>query len=322
MAVLVDTDTRLVVQGLTGSEGRFHGLRNREHGTQVVAGVTPGKGGQDVEGIPIFDTIAAAVDDAGANTAMVFVPAPFAADAIYEAVDAGVATIVCITEGVPAHGMLRLHAFVHARGVRLIGPNCPGALRPDERTWGSSRRRSSAKVRSGSSRSGTLTYQIGHELTQLGLGNSTIVGIGGDPVVGSSFVDVLALFEADPETEQVVMVGEIGGDEEGEGGGVHRGRDVEARRGVHRRVHGAAGEDDGARGGDHFGLVWNCRGQERRARGARHPRGDDSDRGCPARRRVEVARSPGHGRRAAGARARLCSAWPVSVESSHRSLHR
>jgi succinyl-CoA synthetase alpha subunit len=215
MAILVDTDTRLVVQGLTGSEGRFHGLRNREHGTQVVAGVTPGKGGQDVEGIPIFDTVAAAVGDAGANTAMVFVPASFAADAIYEAIDAGVATIVCITEGVPAHEMLRLHAFVHARGVRLIGPNCPGALSPGRANVGII----PAEIfREGSiglvSRSGTLTYQIGHELTQLGLGNSTIVGIGGDPIVGSSFIDVLALFAADPETEQVVMVGEIGGDEE------------------------------------------------------------------------------------------------------------
>ncbi len=215
MAILVDTDTRLVVQGLTGSEGRFHGLRNREHGTQVVAGVTPGKGGQDVEGIPIFDTVAAAVADAGANTAMVFVPAPFAADAIFEAIDAGVATIICITEGVPAHEMLRLHAYAHVRGVRLIGPNCPGVLSPGKANVGII----PAEIfREGSiglvSRSGTLTYQIGHELTQLGLGNSTIVGIGGDPVVGSSFVDVLSLFEADPETEQVVMVGEIGGDEE------------------------------------------------------------------------------------------------------------
>jgi succinyl-CoA synthetase alpha subunit len=215
MAILVDTDTRLVVQGLTGSEGRFHGLRNRGHGTQVVAGVTPGKGGQDVEGIPIFHTVAAAVDSTGANTAMVFVPAPFAADAMYEAVDAGVGTIICITEGVPAHEMIRIHAFVHALGVRLVGPNCPGALSPGKANVGII----PAEIfREGSvglvSRSGTLTYQIGHELTQLGLGNSTIVGIGGDPVVGSSFVDILSLFEADPETEQVVMVGEIGGDEE------------------------------------------------------------------------------------------------------------
>jgi succinyl-CoA synthetase alpha subunit len=215
MAILVDKDTRLVVQGLTGSEGRFHGLRNREYGTQVVAGVTPGKGGQDVEGIPVFDTVADAVAEAGANTAMVFVPAPFAADAMFESIDAGVATIVCITEGVPAHDMLRIHAYVRARGMRLIGPNCPGALSPGKANVGII---PGEIFREGGiglvSRSGTLTYQIGHELTQLGLGNSTIAGIGGDPVVGSSFVDILALFEADLQTEYVVMVGEIGGDEE------------------------------------------------------------------------------------------------------------
>jgi succinyl-CoA synthetase alpha subunit len=215
MAILVDNETRLVVQGLTGSEGRFHGLRNRDYGTEVVAGVTPGKGGQDVDGIPVFDTVAEAVSEAGANTAMVFVPAPFAADAMYESIDAGVGTIVCITEGVPAHDMLRVHAYVHTRPVRLIGPNCPGALSPGKANVGII---PGEIFREGAiglvSRSGTLTYQIGHELTQLGLGNSTIVGIGGDPVVGSSFLDVLALFEADPQTEYVVMVGEIGGDEE------------------------------------------------------------------------------------------------------------
>ena len=215
MAILVDETTRLAVQGLTGSEGRFHGLRNRSHGTRVVAGVTPGKGGQDVEGIPVFDTVASAVDATDANTAMVFVPAPFAADAIYEAIDAGIGTVVCITEGVPAHEMLHIHAYVHARGVTLIGPNCPGVLSPGKANVGII----PAEIfREGSvglvSRSGTLTYQIGHELTQLGLGNSTIVGIGGDPVVGSSFVDVLGRFEADSQTEQIVMVGEIGGDEE------------------------------------------------------------------------------------------------------------
>jgi succinyl-CoA synthetase alpha subunit len=215
MAVIVDNDTRLVVQGLTGSEGRFHGLRNRSHGTQVVAGVTPGKGGQDVEGIPVFDTVAEARATTDANTAMVFVPAPFAADAIYEAVAAGIGTIICITEGVPAHEMLHIHAYVHARGVTMIGPNCPGVLSPGKANVGII----PAEIfREGSvglvSRSGTLTYQIGHELAQLGLGNSTIVGIGGDPVVGSSFVDVLARFEADAQTEQVVVVGEIGGNEE------------------------------------------------------------------------------------------------------------
>jgi succinyl-CoA synthetase alpha subunit len=215
MAILVDSRTRLVVQGLTGSEGRFHGLRNRSHGTQVVAGVTPGKGGQDVEGIPVVDTVASAVEEAGANTAMVFVPAPFAADAMYESIDAGIGTIVCITEGVPAHEMLRIHAYLRGRDVVLIGPNCPGALSPGKASVGII----PAEIfREGSvglvSRSGTLTYQIGHELTQLGLGNSTIVGIGGDPVVGTSFIEILERFEADPQTEQVVMVGEIGGDEE------------------------------------------------------------------------------------------------------------
>jgi succinyl-CoA synthetase alpha subunit len=215
MAILVDTETRLVVQGLTGSEGRFHGLRNRSYGTRVVAGVTPGKGGQDVEGIPVYDAVAEAAAEHGANTAMIFVPAPFAADAVYEAVDAGIHTVIAITEGIPAHEMLVLHAYVHARGVTMIGPNCPGALSPGKANVGII----PAEIfREGSiglvSRSGTLTYQIGHELTQMGLGNSTIVGIGGDPVVGSSFVDVLTRFQADPETDSVVMVGEIGGDEE------------------------------------------------------------------------------------------------------------
>ena len=197
VAILVDEGTRLVVQGLTGSEGRFHGLRNRAYGTQLVAGVTPGKGGQDVEGVPVFDTVAAAVAETGANTSMVFVPAPFAADAVYEAVDAGIETIVCITEGVPAHDMLRIHAFLRGRGVTMIGPNCPGALSPGKANVGII----PAEIfREGAiglvSRSGTLTYQIGHELTQLGLGNSTIVGIGGDPVVGSSFVDILVALRA------------------------------------------------------------------------------------------------------------------------------
>jgi succinyl-CoA synthetase alpha subunit len=215
VAILVDEGTRLVVQGLTGSEGRFHGLRNRAYGTQLVAGVTPGKGGQDVEGVPVFDTVTAAVAEAGANTSMVFVPAPFAADAVYEAVDAGIETIICITEGVPAHDMLRIHGFIQGRGVTMIGPNCPGALSPGKTNVGIIPAEIFSQGAIGLvSRSGTLTYQIGHELTQLGLGNSTIVGIGGDPVVGSSFVDILSRFEQDEQTERVVMVGEIGGDEE------------------------------------------------------------------------------------------------------------
>jgi succinyl-CoA synthetase alpha subunit len=215
MAIIVDRDTRLVVQGLTGSEGRFHGLRNRAYGTQVVAGVTPGKGGQDVEGVPVFDTVADAVGREGANTAMLFVPAPFAADAIYEAVDSGIATVVCITEGIPAHEMLRIHTYIRSKGVTMLGPNCPGVLSPGKANVGIIPAEIFSEGSIGLvSRSGTLTYQIGHELTQLGLGNSTIVGIGGDPVVGSSFIDVLEKFRDDPQTEYVVMVGEIGGDEE------------------------------------------------------------------------------------------------------------
>jgi succinyl-CoA synthetase alpha subunit len=215
VAIVVDKDTRLVVQGATGREGSFHTLRNRAYGTQVVAGVTPGKGGTELEGIPIFDTVAEAVAETGANTTMVFVPARFAADAIYEAVDSGIGTVICIAEGLPAHEMLRVYNYIRPKGIAMLGPNCPGALSPGKANVGII----PAEIfREGPigvvSRSGTLTYQIGHELTQRGLGNSTIVGIGGDPVVGSSFIDILQGFQADDETEAIVMVGEIGGDEE------------------------------------------------------------------------------------------------------------
>jgi succinyl-CoA synthetase alpha subunit len=215
MAIIVDSETRLVVQGITGREGSFHATRNKAYGTNVVAGVTPGKGGGDVNGVPVFDSVREAVAETSPNTAMVFVPARFAADAIYEAVDAGIETVICITEGIPAHDMLRVYNFVYPRGIMLVGPNCPGVLSPGKANVGII----PAEIfREGNvglvSRSGTLTYQIGHELAQLGVGQSTIVGIGGDPVVGSSFLDVLERFERDPETEYVVMVGEIGGAEE------------------------------------------------------------------------------------------------------------
>ena len=214
MAILVTGETRLVVQGITGREGSFHATRNRDYGTQVVAGVTPGKGGADVSGVPVYDTVSQAVEREGANTAMVFVPPPFAADAIYEAADAGCETVICITEGIPAHQMLAVYSYVRARGVTLLGPNCPGAFSPGIANVGIIpthvfERGSVGLV----SRSGTLTYQIGNELKQAGLGNSTIVGCG-DPIVGSNFIDILARFEADPETELIVMVGEIGGSEE------------------------------------------------------------------------------------------------------------
>ena len=215
MAILVSEETRLVVQGITGREGTFHTLRNRDYGTQVVAGVTPGKGGSDVDGIPVFDTVADAVRETGANTSMVFVPPRFAADAIYESADAGVDLVVCIAEGIPAHEMLDVYTYLRPRGIRLLGPNCPGALSPGRSNVGIIPAQVFAQGGVGLvSRSGTLTYQIGAELAQLGLGNSTIVGIGGDPVVGTSFIDALELFQADDQTEIIVLVGEIGGNEE------------------------------------------------------------------------------------------------------------
>src|ERR1700752_3391203 len=215
MSVFFNESTRVLVQGLPGGQGRFHGLRNRAYGTNVVAGVTPGKGGQDVEGIPVFDTVGDAVEQAGANTSLIFVPARFAADAVYEAVDAGIETVICITEHIPVHEMLRAYTYFRPKGVTVIGPNCPGVLSPGKANVGIIPAEIFSEGSIGLvSRSGTLTYQIGHELTQLGLGNSTIVGIGGDPIVGSSFIDVLAKFQDDDETELIVLVGEIGGDEE------------------------------------------------------------------------------------------------------------
>ncbi len=215
MAIIVTEQTKLVVSGLTGREGTFHGLRNRDYGTDLVAGVTPGKGGQDVEGVPIFDSIKEAVDERGANTSMIFVPARFAAASIEEAIDAGVETVIAITEGIPVFDMLPLYWKAREAGVRLIGPNCPGVLSPGKANVGIIPAQFFDTGPIGVvSKSGTLTYQIGNELKQAGVGNSSIVGIGGDPIVGSDFIDILTLFEDDPETELIVMVGEIGGDAE------------------------------------------------------------------------------------------------------------
>jgi len=218
MSVLVDKDTRLVVTGLTGREGTFHALNNRTYGTNVVAGVTPGKRGQDVEGIPVFDTVHSAVEEAGANTAMIFVPPRFAADSILEALDAGIKLVIAITEGIPAHDELRVYTQLkRTPGARLVGPNCPGILSPGKANVGII---PASFFKEGNvgvvSRSGTLTYQIGNELAQRGFGNSSIVGIGGDPVPGSSFIDIIELFEQDPQTELIVMSGEIGGSAEEE----------------------------------------------------------------------------------------------------------
>jgi succinyl-CoA synthetase alpha subunit len=218
MSILVDKETRLCVSGVTGREGTFHALNNKRYGTNVVSGVTPGKAGQQVDGIPVFNTFHQAVKETDANTAMVFVPARFAADSILEAAEAGIRTIITITEGIPAHDELRVSAHLaHLDGVRLIGPNCPGVLSPGKANVGII---PAAFFKEGNvgvvSRSGTLTYQIGNELAQRGFGNSSIVGIGGDPVPGSSFIDVIELFEADPESKLIVMSGEIGGSAEEE----------------------------------------------------------------------------------------------------------
>jgi succinyl-CoA synthetase alpha subunit len=216
MSILVGTDTRLCVSGITGSEGTFHSVRNRDYGTNVVAGVTPGKGGQDVDGIPVFNTFHEAADKQGANTAMIFVPPRFAADSILEAEDSGIELIIAITEGIPAHDELRVYNTLKKNGrSRLVGPNCPGILSPGKANVGII---PASFFKPGNvgvvSRSGTLTYQIGNVLAQAGFGNSTIVGIGGDPVPGTDFIDVIGLFQDDPETELIVMSGEIGGDAE------------------------------------------------------------------------------------------------------------
>ncbi len=215
MSILVGKDTRLVVQGITGREGRFHTQQMLAYGTNIVAGVTPGKGGMDVEGIPVFDTVKEAVEKRGANTSIIYVPARFAPDAILEAADAGVELVVCITEGIPTLDMIHVRRYLDDVGVRLIGPNCPGVITPGEAKVGIMPGHIHTPGPVGIvSRSGTLTYEAVYALTARGIGQSTVVGIGGDPIIGTTFLDVLQMFEADPQTEAVVLIGEIGGTEE------------------------------------------------------------------------------------------------------------
>lgn len=215
MSILVDQNTRLIIQGITGSEGAFHGQQMIEYGTNVVAGVTPGKGGQMALGVPVFDTVHEAVEATQANASIIYVPARFATDAALEAIGAGLGVVVVISEGIPTLDMMTVYWEARAKGCHLIGPNCPGIISPGKAKVGimagSIHRQGSIGV---VSRSGTLTYEIVDELTRNGLGQSSCVGIGGDPIQGSSFIDILTLFEQDPETEAVVMIGEIGGTDE------------------------------------------------------------------------------------------------------------
>jgi succinyl-CoA synthetase alpha subunit len=217
VAILLDTNTRLVVQGLTGREGTFHAKQAAAYGTTVVGGVTPGKGGTTHEGWPIFNTVAEAAEQTGANASVIFVPPPFAADAIMESADAGLALIVCITEGIPTIDMMRALEFLEGKPARLIGPNCPGIISPGKGKAGIIPQNICREGRIGIvSKSGTLTYEAIHQLTRQGMGQTTCIGIGGDPLIGTSFVDALTLFQADPDTDAVIMIGEIGGTAEEE----------------------------------------------------------------------------------------------------------
>ncbi|GBD39176.1 Succinate--CoA ligase [ADP-forming] subunit alpha [bacterium HR37] len=217
MSILVNKNTRVIVQGITGSAGLFHATQCREYGTKIVGGVTPGKGGTEVEGFPVFNTVSEAVRETNANTSLIFVPAPFAMDAIVEAVDAGIKLIVCITEGIPTLDMVKVKRYMEGKKARLIGPNCPGVITPGEAKVGIMPGYIHLPGRVGIiSRSGTLTYEAVWQLTNLGIGQSTCVGIGGDPIVGSTFIDILKLFEKDKDTDAVVLIGEIGGSAEEE----------------------------------------------------------------------------------------------------------
>ena len=284
--ILVDAGTKLVVQGLTGSQGRFHGLRNRAYGTQVVAGVTPGKGGTDVEGIPVFDTVAEAVAATGADASLVLVPARAAAAAVVEAADAGIALVVCITEGIPLHDEARIVAHLrrNAPGTRLLGPNCPGVICPGQVNIGII----PGEIALGGgpvgvvSRSGTLTYQALYELTRQGIGQTTCVGIGGDPVPGTGFIDCLELFEADPETRAVILIGEIGGADEEAAAAFIADHMAHARRRLRRRRHRPARPQDGPRRRHRVGLRRRGGRQDRGPGGRRRVGGEGPDRAGPA----------------------------------------
>ena len=262
MSILVNKKTRLVVQGITGGEGTFHSSQMLAYGTNVAAGVTPGKGGTMYKGnekdqfkneVPVFNTVAEAVMEEGVDTSVIFVPAAFAGDAVMEAADAGIGLIVCITEGIPTKDMIRVYEYVKLKGSRLIGPNCPGIITPGECKVGIMPGFIHKRGRVGLiSRSGTLTYEAVWQMTERGIGQSTCIGIGGDPIIGTRFIDAIQLFNADDNTDAIVMIGEIGGSAEEEAAEVHRKKCQETRCRIHRRAHGASRKKDGTCGRDYF----------------------------------------------------------------------